>query len=240
MGGDHTIALPLLRSLTKFHNLTTPVTLLHFDAHLDTWDTYFNEPYTHGTPFRRAAEENLFCQETSMHIGIRGSVYSQQDFIDDENLGFKIVRCHDIEKFGLATVIQKIHNRILGNGNPSSTENNNNNNTQKKNENKTKKYVYISIDIDVLDPGFAPGTGTPESGGLTYRELQSILWSLKHKSDNLIEIVGADIVEVSPSYDHAEITSIAAANLAYELMSLMALDFSPLKPPHKLAQKNKL
>src|SRR5919107_346950 len=149
LGGDHTIALPLLRTLRAEHG---PIAVLHFDAHLDTWDTYFGAPYTHGTPFRRASEEGLLDLERSLHMGIRGP-------------------------------------------------------------------VYVSVDIDVLDPAHAPGTGTPEAGGLTSRELLNTLRGLVG-----LDVVGADIVEVSPPYDHAELTGIAAAHVGYELLSVLALN----------------
>jgi agmatinase len=148
LGGDHTIALPLLRCVARRHG---PVAVLHFDAHLDTWDTYFGAPYTHGTPFRRAAEE------------------------------------------GLDGVIAAMRER-LGEG-----------------------PVYVSVDIDVIDPGMAPGTGAPEAGGLASRELLATLRGLSG-----LDIVSADIVEVAPAYDHAEVTGIAAAHVGFELLSVMA------------------
>jgi len=191
LGGDHTISLPLLRVANKHFG---PLTLIHFDAHLDTWDTYFGEPYTHGTPFRRAREEGLFKDDTSMHVGIRGSIYDQMDLDDDRKLGFQIIHCMEIEKIGVEGVVERIKNRV------------------------GMSPLYISIDIDVLDPGIAPGTGTPEIGGFTSRELQGILRGLKG-----LNVVGADVMEVSPAYDHAEVTALAAANIVYELICLMAL-----------------
>lgn len=190
LGGDHSIALPLLRSVNKKFGT---VALVHFDAHLDTWDTYFGEPCTHGTPFRRAAEEGLFCQKTSMHIGIRGPLYSRQDLIDDEEFGFKIVHCDEFQNDGLAAVIAKIKKRV---GNTP---------------------LYLSIDIDVLDPAHAPGTGTPEIAGMSSRELVNILRAFAG-----LNLVGADIVEVAPAYDHAEITALTAATTAYEISNLFA------------------
>ena len=191
VGGDHTIALPLLRSVARTHG---PVAVLHFDAHLDTWDTYFGAPTTHGTPFRRASEEGLIDRERSMHVGIRGPLYSAKDLSDDGILGFQVVRSDDYQLDGLAGVVERVRTRLADGP------------------------VYVSVDIDVLDPAHAPGTGTPEAGGLTSRELLHTLRSLAGTN-----VVGADIVEVAPAYDHAEITGIAAAHVAYELLAVLAV-----------------
>jgi agmatinase len=190
LGGDHTIALPALRALSREYG---KVAVLHFDAHLDTWDTYFGAPYTHGTPFRRASEEGLIDMERSQHIGIRGPLYGRHDLEDDAVLGFQIVRSDDYQVDGVASVVERMRSRLGGGP------------------------VYVSVDIDVLDPAYAPGTGTPEAGGLTSRELLHTLRGLAG-----LDIVGADIVEVAPAYDHAEITGIAAAHAAYELLSVLA------------------
>lgn len=190
LGGDHTVALPALRAVHAFHG---PVALVHFDAHLDTWDTYFGEPVTHGSPFRRASEEGLIRKDRSAHVGIRGSLYDANDFVDDEKLGFTIVHCRDIDKLGIDGVVARIRQRV------------------------GDAPLYISVDIDVLDPSMAPGTGTPEAGGMTSRELLGVIRGLRD-----LPIVAADIVEVSPPFDHAAITSVAAANLAYEFVSVVA------------------
>jgi agmatinase len=190
LGGDHTIALPLLRATARRHG---PVAVLHFDAHLDTWDTYFGEPYTHGTPFRRASEEGLIDAARSLHIGIRGPLYAATDLAETAALGYATVHCTDYDRLGLDGVIAAMRERL------------------------DTGPVYVSVDIDVIDPGMAPGTGTPESGGLTSRELLATLRGLTG-----LEVVGADIVEVAPAYDHAEITGIAASHVAYELISVMA------------------
>ncbi len=189
IGGDHTIALPALRAAAS-HG---PVALVHFDAHLDTWDTYFGEPYTHGTPFRRAAEEGLLLRDASAHVGIRGPLYDPRDLEDDARFGFTIVSSAELDDIGPRGVAERVRARVQD------------------------APVYLSVDIDVLDPAFAPGTGTPESGGLSSRELLSILRGLAG-----LNLVGADVVEVSPAYDHAEITSVAAATVVYELVSLLA------------------
>jgi agmatinase len=172
IGGDHTIALPLLRSVARRHG---PVAVVHFDAHLDTWDTYFGASYTHGTPF----------------------LYADTDLTDDTALGFSIVPAVELEDLGSRGVVERIRARV------------------------EDRPVYVSVDIDVLDPAFAPGTGTPESGGLLSRELLAVLRAFRE-----MWVVGADIVEVAPAYDHAQITGIAASHVGYELLSAMALSGS--------------
>ena len=190
LGGDHTIAVPLLRSINK---VVGQVALVHFDAHLDTWDTYFGAPYTHGTPFRRAAEEGLFNDDASMHVGIRGPLYSPDDLAKDKELGFRIVHCDELESHGVEHVVKRIRERV------------------------GDQPLYLSIDIDVLDPAHAPGTGTPEIAGITSRELVGIIRGLQG-----LNLVAADVVEVAPAYDHAEITSLAAATIAFEMVNLVA------------------
>ena len=190
LGGDHTVALPLLRSVARTHG---PVGVVHFDAHLDTWDTYFGADITHGTPFRNAAEEGLLDPARCLHVGIRGPLYSEQDLADDEVLGFQVIGTDAFQTEGLPAVVERMRRR-LGTG-----------------------PVYVSVDIDVLDPAHAPGTGTPEAGGLTSRELLHVLRGLVG-----CDVVGADVVEVAPAYDHAEITGIAAAHVAFELLSVLA------------------
>jgi agmatinase len=191
IGGDHSIALPLLRAMHAEHG---PVAVVHFDAHLDTWDTYFGVPNTHGTPFRRASEEGLIDKSGCVHVGIRGPLYSRQDLVDDKHLGFEIVTSDDFDALGVAGVVERVAARVGG------------------------RPVYVSIDIDVLDPAFAPGTGTPEAGGLISRELLQVVRGLA-----ALDLVGADVVEVAPPYDHAQITGIAASHVIYELLSAMAL-----------------
>ena len=190
IGGDHTVALPMLRSVVLEHG---PVALVHFDAHLDTWDTYFNAPTTHGTIFRRAFEEGLLVEDHSIHVGIRGPIYGEDDLADDRRFGFRTIRAGDIDDLGIAGTSGAITDRV------------------------GDLPVYLSIDIDVLDPSAAPGTGTPEIGGLTSRELLRVLRGLR-----ALHLVGADVVEVAPAYDHAELTTVAAATVAYDLITLMA------------------
>lgn len=191
IGGDHTIALPLLRVAAERHG---PVALLHFDAHLDTWDTYFGAEYTHGTPFRRAFEEGLIDTEALSHVGTRGPLYGRRDLEEDRRFGFGIVTASDVYHQGVREVIAKLKDRV------------------------GDRPLYVSVDIDVLDPAHAPGTGTPEAGGLSSRELLEILRGLVG-----LNIVGADVVEVSPAYDHAQITGVAASHVGYDLLSLFSL-----------------
>jgi len=191
LGGDHTIALPLLRVVRERHG---PIALVHFDAHLDTWDTYFGAAYTHGTPFRRAFEEGLLAPERSAHVGIRGPIFAREDLADDRSMGFEITSTADVARTSVDSAVERIRRRVADSP------------------------VYVSIDIDVLDPAHAPGTGTPEPGGLSTRELQLILRGMAG-----LPIVGADVVEVAPPYDHAELTALAAANLAYELLAMFSL-----------------
>ena len=191
IGGDHTIALPLLRAVNK--KCGQPVALVHFDAHLDTWDTYFGAPYTHGTPFRRAREEGLFLDDASMHVGIRGPLYSRDDLKEDADLGFKIIHCDDFQTQSIDQIVKRIRDRVGDNP------------------------LYLSIDIDVLDPAHAPGTGTPEIAGMTSREMLNVLRGLSG-----MNLVSADVVEVAPAYDHAELTSTAAATIVYELINIIA------------------
>src|SRR5919109_1172930 len=190
IGGDHTITLPLLRAVKKKHG---PVALIHFDAHLDTWDTYFGVATTHGTTFRRAAEERLLLPDRCTHVGIRGPLFTPQDMADDAGFGFETITALDAS----SAPPREIAARAV--------------------ERAGQAPTYVSVDIDVLDPAFAPGTGTPEPGGLMTRELLALLRGLAG-----IDIVAADHVEVSPAFDHAEMTAIAAAQVVYELLALFA------------------
>jgi agmatinase len=190
LGGDHTIALPLLRAMHARHG---KLAVVHFDAHLDTWDTYFGAAFTHGTPFRRAAEECLLDPEACMHVGIRGPLYGALDLAADTKLGFQVLPATEFDAIGASGAAEQIAARV------------------------GDRPVYVSVDIDVLDPAFAPGTGTPEAGGLSSRELLAVLRSMGG-----LRIVGVDVVEVAPAYDHAEITGIAAAHVIYDLLSAMA------------------
>ncbi len=207
IGGDHTIALPLLRAVAERWG---PVAVVHFDAHLDTWDTYFGASVTHGTPFRRASEEGLIAIGESIHVGIRGPLFSPADLVDDERLGFAIVTAMDLETEGIAGVVRRIRERV------------------------GERPVYVSVDIDVLDPAAAPGTGTPEAGGLTSRELLGILRGMAS-----LPIVSADVVEVAPAYDHAEITATAACHVIYELVSILAKRAAAEEPRSQSAGRDR-
>jgi agmatinase len=175
------------------HAVHGAVAVVHFDAHLDTWDTYFGAAYTHGTPFRRASEEGLLDRSGCLHVGIRGPLYDEGDLRADTALGFQVVPAADADRLGAPGMVDAIARRV------------------------GVRPVYVSVDIDVLDPAFAPGTGTPEAGGLTSRELLAVLRSFAG-----LNLVGADIVEVAPAYDHAQITGVAAAHVGYELLSALA------------------
>jgi agmatinase len=192
LGGDHTIALPLLRAAAARFG---PLALVHFDAHLDTWNVYFGGArYTHGTPFRRAAEEGLLDLGRSVHVGTRGPQFSTDDLRSDAELGFRLIDGRAIDDRGAGAIAAEIRG-VVG-----------------------QAHVYLSLDIDVLDPAFAPGTGTPEAGGWSSREVIAVLRRMAG-----IQLAGADVVEVAPAYDHAEITAIAAANIAYEMLCLFSL-----------------
>jgi len=191
IGGDHTVALPLLRATAARHG---PLALVHFDAHLDTWDVYFGQRFTHGSPFRRAWEEGLLSRDHCTHVGLRGPLYTGTDLVDDAGMGFAQITADEVGERGVPAVAAGVLERV------------------------GDAPLYVSVDIDVLDPAHAPGTGTPEAGGLSSRELLSLVRRLAPA-----RIVGADVVEVSPAYDHAEITAIAAAHVIYELLTAMAL-----------------
>ncbi len=186
LGGDHTVALPMLRAVSAVHG---PAAVVHFDAHLDTWDTYFGAAYTHGTPFRRAAEEGLLDRAGCLHVGIRGPLYSGTDLGQDSELGFQVIPAPDVDQIGVTGMVERIRQRV------------------------GDRPAYVSVNIDVLDPAHAPGTRTPEAGCLSSRELLATLRSFAQ-----LNLVGTDIVEVAPVYDHAQITGIAAAHVGYQVV----------------------
>jgi agmatinase len=190
LGGDHSIALPELRAAAAVHG---PLALVQFDSHPDTWDSYFGERHTHGTPFRRAVEEGLLDTSRSIQVGMRGSIYDRGDWDDAREMGFDLVPTDEVRELGIPSVIDRISGRTEG------------------------AKVYVSFDVDFVDPAYAPGTGTPEIGGFTSREAQEFVRGLAG-----LEIVGCDVVEVYPAYDHAQITALLAANVAHEVLSLIA------------------
>lgn len=192
LGGDHSVSLPLMRAAAARHG---PLALLQLDAHTDTWDSYFGAGVTHGTIFRRAVEEGVVDGNRSAQIGLRGSLYGAADYADNAALGFSMVLAQQLDETGPNGALSTAYGVLSGS-------------------------VYVTVDIDVLDPAFAPGTGTPEAGGLSSRELLAIVRGL---IDLDINIVGADVVEVSPPYDPAGVTSVAAANVAYELATLLVV-----------------
>lgn len=170
-----------------------PVALIHFDSHYDTWEEYFGKPYNHGTPFRHAANEKIIDTSKSIQIGLRGGLYTKEDTKMSPNLGFQVLTAVDCHKMGNEEIIRQIKERV---GNSK---------------------AFLTFDIDFLDPAYAPGTGTPEIGGFTTADALEIIRGLKD-----LDIVGYDIVEVAPQYDHGQITALAAANLMVEFMSHIA------------------
>lgn len=203
LGGDHSIALPALRSLTKIYG--GPIAVLHFDAHLDTWhpgkypSAWFESPgaqsdFTHGSMFWIASQEGLILNDTSVHAGLRTRLSGSgfDDYDDDTRQGFLRIETDDIDTLGPQGIVDLILERI-----------------------GTETPVYLSVDIDVLDPGIAPGTGTPEPGGWTSRELIRILRGVEG-----LNVIGADVVEVSPGYDdRGEGTALAGAQVVYEIVT---------------------
>jgi agmatinase len=191
LGGDHSVSLPLLRAAAAAHG---PLSFLQLDAHTDTWDSYFGARYTHGTIFRRAVEEGILDAGSSVQIGLRGSLYAETDLAENRELGFATLLARELDGVGVEGALELIAGRL-------------------------RTPAYVTVDVDVLDPAFAPGTGTPEAGGLTSRELLALLAGLAELD---VRVVGADVVEVSPPYDPSGITAVAAANAAYELLGVMA------------------
>jgi agmatinase len=191
IGGDHACTLPHLRA-TRFRG---PVAVIDFDSHTDAWDSYFGERFNHGTWMRRAIEEGLVDVDHSIEVGLRGSLYDAADWTSlRTELGLDYVTTEDIFGLGAEAVAQRIRERV------------------------GDRPAFISFDIDVVDPAHAPGTGTPEAGGPSAREMLAILRGLTG-----IDFVGFDVVEVIPAYDPAGQTATLAANLAYEMLSLTAL-----------------
>jgi guanidinobutyrase len=186
MGGDHTIVLPILRAMAKRHG---PVGLVHVDAHTDINDSMFGESIAHGTPFRRAVEEGLLDCSRVAQIGVRGTGYQADDFDWSRQQGFRVVQVEECWHRSLDPLMAEIRTQI-GDG-----------------------PMYLSFDIDGLDPSFAPGTGTPEIGGLTIVQGVEIIRGCRG-----LNVVGCDVVEVAPIYDVSGMTSLVAANLLYEML----------------------
>lgn len=176
-----------------------PLAVIHFDAHPDTWDREFgDQKYSHGTPFRRAIEESLIDTAAYLQIGIRGPTAGPQDYIDAKQLGARMITFDEASERGTAAVVEEVRIRVGG------------------------RPAYVTLDIDCIDPAFAPGTGTPEVGGFTSHQMLQLLRGLRG-----VNIVGFDLVEVSPPFDNNGITAILAANLAFEFLSLRALRENP-------------
>ena len=189
-GGDHLTTLPVLRAVAK----NRPVGMIHFDAHSDTNDKYFGDnPYTHGTPFRRAIEEGLLDPKRVVQIGIRGSIYEPGEHDWARERGVRVIYMEDFVQRGVADVMAEAK-AIAGSG-----------------------ATYVTFDIDCIDPSMAPGTGTPEVGGFTTREAQQMLRLLDG-----VNIVGADVVEVAPPFDLGNLTALAGATMMFELLCVMA------------------
>jgi agmatinase/guanidinopropionase len=192
LGGDHSIALPLLRA---HHRKYGPLAVVHFDAHPDTWDEEFpGRKVSHGTPFKRAIEEGLMDLNAYVQIGIRGPTPAAHDYDDSRRLGARMITLEEALSLGTDGVIAEVR-RLVG-----------------------ERPFYLTFDIDAVDPAFAPGTGTPEVGGFSSREALQMVRGLRG-----LNLVGCDLVEVSPPFDSQGITAILAANLAFEFLSMMAL-----------------
>lgn len=190
LGGDHTITLPILRAMAKKHG---PLAVIHVDAHADTNDTMFGESITHGTIFRRAIEEKLIDPKTMFQIGLRATGYSADDFDWARQQGTTVVQAEECWYQSLSPLMEKVRQSI-GDTHP----------------------LYLSFDIDGLDPSVAPGTGTPEPGGLTSTQGLEII-----RGCYGLNLVGCDLVEVSPPYDATGNTALLAANLVFEMLCVL-------------------
>ena len=189
LGGDHTIALPILRAVAERHG---PVALIHVDAHADVNDEMFGERIAHGTPFHRAVEEGLLQTSKVWQIGLRGSGYAADDFDWPRRQGFTIIPAHEVWWQSLAPIMDKVR-AIIGDA-----------------------PCYLSFDIDGIDPAYAGGTGTPEIGGLSVPQALEIIRGCRG-----LNLVGADLVEVSPPYDPSGNTALLGANLLYEMLCVL-------------------
>jgi guanidinobutyrase len=189
MGGDHTIVLPILRAMKKRHGA---LGVIHVDAHADVNDTMFGEKIAHGTPFRRAIEERLIDGNRVVQIGLRGTGYTAEDFDWSRSQGIRVVQAEECWYKSVAPIMDEVRAK-LGNG-----------------------PVYLSFDIDGLDPSFAPGTGTPEIGGLTIWQGLEIIRGCRG-----LDLVGCDLVEISPPYDTSGNTALVGANLLYEMLCVL-------------------
>jgi agmatinase len=191
IGGDHSIALPELRALGRRHG---SLAVLHFDSHTDTWDTYFaGQRHSAGTAFRRGVEEGVIDARASMQIGMRGSLFSNQDIQQSLDLGYEVVTTDQMLDGGLDALAPRILDKFRG------------------------RKVFLSFDLDVVDPAFAPGVQTPEAGGPSAREILRLIRSLRG-----LDLAGADVVEMNPNYDPGQISALLAATLTAEILALIA------------------
>ena len=189
IGGDHSITFPILKAL----GAEQPLGLVHIDAHTDTWDQFLNTKFSHGAPFRRAVEAGVLDPKRTIQIGIRGAQNADEGWRYAQEMGMRVVFIEELNERGCEAVLDEART-IVGD-----------------------QPTYVTFDIDSLDPAFAPGTGTPEFGGLTPIQAQTLVRGL----DGL-NLIGADVVEVSPPFDYANITALAGATMAYELLCILA------------------
>ena len=192
IGGDHSVTVPQLRALCKKHG---PVALVHFDAHLDTAESYFGKKYTHGTPFSRACDEGLLIPEKTIQIGMRGTYYGEHSIKESTGRGFTVISADEALDMGLDNVIKLIHKTV------------------------GDSKVFVTFDVDACDPAYAPGTGTLIPGGFTSREAIKLIRGLKG-----LKFIGFDVVEVLPDLDPSDITSCLASNIIFEYLTLIALN----------------
>ncbi len=203
VGGDHLITLPILRGLVTDGLVTDgPVGLIHFDAHSDTYDSFFGNRYNHGTPFRRAVEEGLLDPKRMVQIGLRGAISDAANYDFAKAAGIRMIFIEEFVERGAKDVMEEAR-AIVGD-----------------------RPTYLTFDIDVLDPCFAPGTGTPEIGGLTTREAQAMIRMARG-----LNLIGVDLVEVSPPFDPSGGTAITAATLMFELLCVLAESVAAKRPP---------
>jgi agmatinase len=191
LGGDHSVTLPELRAIHAVHG---QVALVHFDAHADTRQDHMGKLYGHGTPFRRAAEEGLVNPARSIQIGLRGSLSTSLDVHGSEALGYAVLTTEKVLELGPREVGSRVHERV------------------------GQQPAFLTFDVDVVDPAFAPGTGTPTIGGPTSAQALALIRELQG-----LNLIGMDVVEVTPAYDIAGITALLAATTAFEFLSLVAL-----------------
>jgi agmatinase len=207
-GGDNAVTYPELKALGEKHG---PISVLHFDAHTDTWGDYFGQRHNAGTAYRRAVEDGYVDATKSIQAGMRGSLFSPADITQSLDLGYEVINTDLMFKMGMDKLAAHILKKLKG------------------------RKVFLSLDLDIVDPAFAPGVQIPECGGVSAREMLGLLRSLRG-----LNIVGADVVECNPMYDHAEITALLGATIGAEILALIAahkLDNAKSKLPSKKKAK---